>query len=92
MLFCRGCSDGIQTESRKPVKEFPKRSKAQVFHNLLAQGMERFCIACLKSARIKQSANEELEETLPENEIEGYEKNRDFFAQCTKWEAYLQRA
>ena len=68
-LFCRGCSDGIETESRKPLKEFPQRSKAQIFHNLLAQGMECFCIACLKSGRIKQIAEEELEDTFPDDEV-----------------------
>ena len=73
------------------MKESPERSKAQIFLNLLAQGMECLCITCLKSGGIKQVADEELEETFPDDEIEGNEKTSNLFIQCTKCEAYLQR-
>ena len=57
-IFCRGCSDAIDTDVRKPLKDFPKRGKTNVFHNVLAGGMERFCIACLQSRTLTNVADE----------------------------------
>ena len=57
-LYCRGCSDAVDAEMCKPVKDFPKPSKSQLFQHVIAAGMERFCIACRQTERVKNCTEE----------------------------------
>ena len=63
-IFCRGCSDAIEEDLRRALKEFPRPSKRNLFHFVVAQGIERFCIACRKSGRIANLADEKLEDLV----------------------------
>ena len=44
--------------------------------------MERFCTACRLSGKLKNVAEEEVDEAMPEDEIEGMGKKSDSFMQC----------
>ena len=89
-IFCRGCSDANDKDARKPLKDFPTRSKTNLFHTVIAEGMERFCLACRKSGRIKDIADEKLDEVLADDEIERCE-TKNSFIQCVECKAELQQ-
>ena len=76
-IFCRGCSDTIDADTSKPLRDFPTQSKTHVFDNVLAAGMERFCIACRRSGRLQNIANEMINEPTPSNATDYMEKESD---------------
>ena len=50
-LFCRGCSDAAGVPKRVCLKNFPRKSKTDLFATVI-EGMERFCNGCRNSGRL----------------------------------------
>ena len=62
-LFCRGCSDAAGIPKRVCLKNFPRKSKTDLFATV-AEGMERFCNGCRRTFNIVQSYKEQNQEFL----------------------------
>ena len=82
LIFCRECSDANDKETRKPLKELPKQSKTHKFDDVIAEGMERFCMGCRKFDRVPST--EEKHESEPEADSEE-------FIQCTTCKAHKSK-
>ncbi|CAJ1384512.1 unnamed protein product [Effrenium voratum] len=52
-LFCRGCSDRAEQEMRLPRKAFPPCNSSDVWHKLIALGMDQLCSNCLLAQQRK---------------------------------------
>ena len=63
-LFCRGCSDANDTDTRVPLKQFPTLGKRDLFRTVIAQGMERFCNGCRESNRLAIGAEQNLADNM----------------------------
>ena len=93
-IFCRGCSDATRVDTQKPLKDFPRASRARAFENVVAGGMERFCTACTKS-RLGLIADTELDEPAPEVKgarTGGTDGTHSKFIDCTQCHAILREA
>ena len=88
-LFCRGCSDAIEKDVRVPLKAFPKPSKTKLFEIVVAQGMERFCLACRRSKRLKNLIGCVADDKTTEVREVDSETKIQTKTQCTKCLAYL---
>ena len=54
-LFCRGCSDASGVAKYVCLKNFPRKSKTDMFATV-TEGMERFCNGCRSSGRVHNVA------------------------------------
>ena len=91
-LFCRGCSDAIDKDIRKPLDDFPLRSKSNMFGTLIAEGMERFCKACRMSGRLKNLEAEKPENVTQEGEEDTKKTEDPTFLPCNgECKGYLSR-
>lgn len=91
-LFCRGCSDAVNTDIRTPLEDFPATNKTNIFATLIAEGMERFCIACRRSGRLKNLKDDIPEDCDAKAEEATNERGSQTYIQCTECGAHLSRA
>ena len=91
-LFCRGCSDAVNKDIRNPVQDFPRTNKNKLFETLIAEGMERFCLGCRRSGRLK-TVNENIGDDCSEESEAGKDETEDQrYIKCKACEGHLNRA
>ena len=87
-LFCRGCSDAAGVPKRVCLKNFPKKSKTNLFATV-TEGMERFCNGCRSSGRV-QNVGAVVKDVDTINKKHDDEENEDGkFVPCTRCDAVL---
>ena len=91
-LFCRGCSDAVNKDTQTLLENFPRTNKRNLFATLIAEGMERFCIACRKSGRLKNLPEDMPDDCSVESEKDKSETDDQTYVQCKKCKAHLSRA
>ena len=88
-LFCRGCSDAVNKDIRNPVQDFPRTNKNKLFETLIAEGMERFCLGCRRSGRLK-TVNENIgDHCSEESEAGNNETENQRYIPCQECNGHL---
>ena len=90
-LFCRGCSDAVDKDTRKPLEDFPHQNSSDVFNTLIAQGMERFCNACRRSGRLRNLPDGITDDNTANIETVSDDVGDNRLLQCTKCKVYKSK-
>ena len=87
-LFCRGCSDAAGVPKRVCLKNFPRKSKTDLFATV-TEGMERFCNGCRSSGRVQNvgAVGNDVDTGNRKRDDEEYEDSR--YVPCTGCKAVL---
>ena len=91
-LFCRGCSDAVNKEIRNPLQDFPRTNKSKLFETLISQGMERFCLGCRRSGRLKNVTDNVTDVCSEDSEADKDDIENESYVQCNVCRGHLNRS